>query len=118
MTQHRPPIKVGFCGYGYSTRSFHLPFVLSNPRLSVYAFLQRSPKSHERGKESSHCLDDYPDAKWYQTAGEFMADPQIELVVVATSNDVHADLAIAALKAGKHGEIARVLGLGHEVGAE
>jgi predicted dehydrogenase len=100
-----PPIKVGFCGYGYSTRTFHLPFVLANKRLAVHAFLQRNEKSHQRGKESTHCLDDYPNAKWYRTPEEFMADKEIELVVVATSIPSHADLAVAALEAGKHGEL-------------
>lgn len=33
-----------------------------------------------------------------------MADKKIDLVVVATGHDSHADLAIAALNAGKHGE--------------
>jgi predicted dehydrogenase len=104
MPDTLPPIKVGFCGYGYSTRTFHLPFVLANRRMAVHAFLQRNAKSHQRGKVSSHCLDDFPDAKWYQTTEEFMADKEIELVVVATGHDSHADLAVAALNAGKHGK--------------
>ena len=110
MTDTLAPIKVGFCGYGYSTRTFHLPFVLANPRLQVHAFLQRHAKSHSRGQESSHCLDDYPDAKWYQTSDDFMGDKEIELVVVATGHDSHAELAVAALKAGKNGEIHEELG--------
>lgn len=104
MSQNVPPIKVGFCGYGYSTRTFHLPFVLANKRLQVHAFLQRHAQSHQRGQESSHCLDDYPEAKWYKTSDTFMADKDIDLVVVATGHDSHADLAIAALNAGKHGK--------------
>lgn len=72
--------------------------------MTVHAFLQRNSKSHQRGKESSHCLEDFPDAKWYQTTEDFMADKEIELVVVATGHDSHADLTVAALDAGKHGE--------------
>ncbi|GFZ48396.1 hypothetical protein JCM24511_06144 [Saitozyma sp. JCM 24511] len=70
--------------------------------MAVHAFLQRNAKSHQRGKESSHCLDDFPDAKWYQTTEEFMAEKEIELVVVATGHDSRADLAVDALNGGKH----------------
>lgn len=33
---------------------------------------------------------------------EVVADPEVELISVCTPNDTHADIAIAALKAGKH----------------
>lgn len=43
------PLNVGCMGYGFSTKCFHLPFVLPNPDLKVYAFLQRAeaPASKE-----------------------------------------------------------------------
>lgn len=99
-------INIGFVGYGWSTKTFHLPFILPNPDLKVYAFLQRAPapsgkSSVEAGK---HCTVDYPDAKHYQTADEFFADESIELVIVATQHDTHAEFAERALLAGKHGK--------------
>lgn len=99
------PLNVGFMGYGFSTKSFHLPFVLPNPDLKIYAFLQRAerpsdPSTVEAGK---HCTVDYPDAKHYRTADEFFADPKIDLVLVCTKHDTHAEFAEKALLAGKHG---------------
>ncbi|KAK1757825.1 hypothetical protein QBC47DRAFT_377055 [Echria macrotheca] len=96
------PIKVGFIGYGGSTKSFHLPFVLPNPDLHVYAFLQRAaaPENPSEAKPYSHCTIDFPDAKHYRTADEFFADEAIELVIVCTHQ--HAEFVEKALVAGKH----------------
>ena len=100
------PINVGLMGYGFSTKSFHLPFILPNPDLKVYAFLQRAQApSNKSGIEAGkHCAVDYPDAKHYQTADEFFADENIDLVIVCTKHDTHAEFAERALLAGKHGK--------------
>ena len=99
------PINVGIMGYGFSTRCFHLPFILPNPDFKVHAFLQRAPApSNKSGVESGkHCAVDYPDAKHYRTADEFFADANIDLVIVCTHHDTHAEFAEKALLAGKHG---------------
>jgi predicted dehydrogenase len=98
MTQ--TPIKVGFVGYGFSTKCFHLPFVLPNPELEVYAFLQRAADPSQ-AKSWGHCTVDFPGAKHYTTADEFFADAQIELVIICTHN--HEEFIEKALVAGKHG---------------
>ncbi|MCC6907493.1 MAG: Gfo/Idh/MocA family oxidoreductase [Phycisphaerales bacterium] len=38
----------------------------------------------------------------YASAAELLADPAVDLVSICTHTDTHADLAIAALEAGKH----------------
>lgn len=93
------PLKVGLMGYGFSTKSFHLPFILPNPDLKVHAFLQRAEAQGKAG----HCTVDYPHAKHYRTAEDFFADSEIDLVIVCTQHDSHADFAERALLAGKHG---------------
>lgn len=40
--------------------------------------------------------------KWYQNAAEILADPKIDAVFIATNNLTHAEIATAALNAGKH----------------
>jgi len=40
--------------------------------------------------------------KWYETADELLADPEIEAAYIATPVDLHAPLTIAAARAGKH----------------
>ena len=99
------PLNVGFLGYGFSTKSFHLPFVLPNSDLKVYAFLQRAaaPSTKSETEKGKHCTVDFPEAKHYQTADEFFADKNIDLVIVCTHHDTHAEFAERALLAGKHG---------------
>lgn len=98
------PINVGFIGYGFSTKCFHLPFILPNPDLKIHAFLQRSPApSSSETEKGKHCTIDYPQAKHYQTADAFFADKDIELVIVCTRHESHAELAERALGAGMHG---------------
>ena len=99
------PIKVGIVGYGFSTKCFHLPYILPNPDLEVYAFLQRAaPPSEDPNVQlkMGHCTVDFPKAKHYRTAEDFFADPEIDLVVVCTHE--HEQFAEGALKAGKHGK--------------
>jgi predicted dehydrogenase len=95
------PIKVGFIGYGFSVKCFHLPFVLPNPDLQVYAFLQRA-KDPSQAKHWGHCTVDFPQAKHYTTAEDFFADADIELVIVCSHQ--HEEFVLGALNAGKHGK--------------
>lgn len=99
------PIKVGLMGYGFSTKVFHLPFILPNSDLEVHAFLQRAEAPNERSgvEKGRHCTIDHPKGKHYRTADDFFADREIELVVVCTGVDTHATFAERALKSGKHG---------------
>lgn len=99
------PIKVGLMGYGFSTKCFHLPFITPNADLEVYAFLQRAEAPTDKtGPESGkHCTVDYPKAKHYRTADDFFADAEIELVIVCTSSNNHAEFAEKAMRSGKHG---------------
>ncbi|TLS28069.1 hypothetical protein PpBr36_00112 [Pyricularia pennisetigena] len=106
------PIKVGLVGYGFSTKCFHLPYILPNTDLQVYAFLQRAeapPKGsgvepqHADGKmaiRGGHCTVEFPDAKHYRTVDEFFGDQDIELVVICTPN--HEEFVEGALNSGKH----------------
>lgn len=100
-----PPLKVGFVAYGFATRCFHLPFILPNPDLQVYAFLQRAeaPPPGAQVEKGKHCTIDFPNAKHYRTSDEFFADENIDLVIVCTQHDTHAEFAEKALRAGKHG---------------
>lgn len=99
------PLNIGFMGYGFSTKCFHLPFVIHNPDLKVYAFLQRAepPGNRSDVEKGKHCTVDYPDAKHYRTTDDFFADPNIDLVAVCTKEDTHKEFTERALLAGKHG---------------
>lgn len=102
------PIKVGIVGYGFSTKVFHLPFLLPNPDLEVYAFLQRAPAP--KGAEDlktlkwGHCAVDFPSAKHYSGLDDFFADANIELVIILTGDGTHGKFVERALQSRKHGK--------------
>jgi predicted dehydrogenase len=54
---------------------------------------------HRTGDQASKF---YPNVRISRTVEELLADPEISLVVVATPNETHFDLASQALIAGKH----------------
>jgi len=91
------PIKVGLMGYGGSTKIFHLPYILPNPDLDVVAFLQRAeaPQDKTGVEAGKHCTIDFPKAKHYRTAKDFLADDDIELVSVCTSSATHFELGVS-----------------------
>lgn len=99
------PVKVGFVGYGGSAKNFHLPYIVPNSNLEVYAFLQRAeaPADPASAAAGSHCTVDFPKAKHHRTADAFFADPNIELVIVCSHTDSHGEFAEKGLLAGKHG---------------
>ncbi|KAJ3044994.1 hypothetical protein HDV00_012414 [Rhizophlyctis rosea] len=95
-----PPIKVGIIGYGFSTKCFHLPYILPNQDLHLHAFLQRAPTPADVKGPWGHCTVDFPQAKHYTTPDEFFADKEIELVVICTH--AHEEFAERALESGMH----------------
>ena len=105
FTTHRTmskPIKVGIAGYGSAARTFHLPFIVPHPDdYEVVAIYQRSPPTE--GKR--HCTTDYPKIKWYSEIEPFLADKNVELVIVITPHreNAHYTVAKAAVLANKHG---------------
>ena len=86
-------IGVGIIGFGLATKVFHAPFVSAVPGLKLVAIVQRS------GDEAAKT---YPAAKIVRSAEELLSDSAVDLVVVATPNDTHFEMARRALGAGKH----------------
>jgi predicted dehydrogenase len=72
---------------------FHAPLIHANPELCLTHIVQR------HGDESAK---KYPEAKLLRPADELFAEKNIDLVVVATPNTSHFELAAKALRAGKH----------------
>lgn len=86
-------IRVGLIGYGMAGRVFHAPTITSVPDLKLVKVVERN---REQSKER------YPWVEIVRTPENLFEDPDIDLVVVATPNDSHYDLAKRALLAGKH----------------
>lgn len=87
------PIRTAVLGYGLAGRIFHCPFISAVPGLELTSIVQR------RGDEAAQA---YPTAQILRSPQEAFDDASLELIVVATPNETHFDLAAQALQAGKH----------------
>ncbi len=90
-------IGVAVVGFGLAGRVFHAPFVSAVPGLKLEAIVQRS--AQRSGDEAAKA---YPGTRILRSVDEALNDPAIQLIVVATPNETHFDLARQALLAGKH----------------
>lgn len=88
--------KIGLIGFSIGGHVFHAPFIDGNPDLELYKVTARKPE------QQAMLAERYPDAIGVLSAEDIIHDPEVDLVVIATSNDVHHSLAIAALEADKN----------------
>ncbi len=93
MTPAQKPLQVALVGYGNAGRIFHAPLIFGVPGLHLACICSSKPDA---------VLADWPNVRVVATPEAVFADPGIDLVVIATSNESHFPLAKAALLAGKH----------------
>lgn len=93
MTSTSKPISVGFIGFGKFSR-FLLTSLASLPAVQVRSVYD--PNLHDRPHELSQ------DAQISASLEELLADPTLEAVHIVTPPSTHADIAHAAIAAGKH----------------
>ena len=87
------PIRVALVGYGGAGRIFHAPLISGVPGLALTCIVTRQQEAVAR---------DWPQTACVETVYEVFADARIDLVVIATPNASHFELAKSALLAGKH----------------
>lgn len=88
-------IKVGIIGCGKIAQVRHIPEYLANPNAEICGFYDINlARAEELARKYG--------AKAYPTYEALLADPSIDAVSVCAANHVHAEISIAALKAGKH----------------
>ena len=85
-------IDVALIGFGFAGRIFHASMISAIEGLRLAAILQR------HGDEAAQT---YPDARIARSLDELLAIDRIRLVVIATSNTSHFELAKACLLAGR-----------------
>lgn len=92
MTARDGPIRAGLIGYGYAGRTFHAPLISATGDLELVSVAS---------SEAAKVLVDLPDV-------EIVRDPMVlagaagtDLIVIASPNETHVQLARTALNAGK-----------------
>jgi scyllo-inositol 2-dehydrogenase (NADP+) len=85
-------IDIGLIGFGFAGRTFHAPVITAVEGLRVAAILQRV------GPEAQLA---YPSTPVVRTLDQLLANESIRLVVIATPNTTHFELAKQCLLAGR-----------------
>ncbi|KAF2494852.1 NAD(P)-binding protein [Lophium mytilinum] len=90
-------LRVGVIGAGEVAQVIHLPVLalLFHP-YSVTIICDISAKN------ASHCAAKFHISKFTTSAADVYTSPDVDIVFILTSDEFHAEYAIAALKAGKH----------------
>lgn len=86
-------ISVGLIGYGMAGRTFHAPVIQSVPNLRLKKVVER---------HTNEARNRYPWVEVVPDATALLQDEEIKLVVIATPNISHFDLARQSLQANKH----------------
>lgn len=86
-------IGVGLIGYGLGGRAFHAPGVRATAGMELRAVVSR---------DAAKVHADLPDMRVVPSVEALLAEPGIDLVVVSSPDELHAEHALAAIAAGKH----------------
>ena len=87
--------RVAVIGYGFAGRCFHTYLVGLADGLELYGVATSRT-------EARRDIENNLSVKTYDTFADAIADDRVDLVVLATPNDLHAPHAIQAMEAGKH----------------
>lgn len=89
-------MKVGLIGFGMAGRVFHAPLIAHVDGLELASIRETKEDNIKIIKER------YPRAKIVDSAKAILDDAEIGLIVIATPNKYHFEIAKQALLAGKH----------------
>lgn len=91
----RSDLRVGLIGFGLAGESFHAPLIAATPGLRLTAVVTANAERRERARR------DHPEARVVESADWlFRHAGELDLVVVASPNRTHVELAQASLAAG------------------
>jgi predicted dehydrogenase/threonine dehydrogenase-like Zn-dependent dehydrogenase len=101
-------VTVAVVGAGSFLRGTHLPNLKGHPRVAIKWVVSR------RGTDAADLARSLPAAEATSDWHAAVDDPAVDLVLVATRHDSHAEIAAAALRAGKAVFLEKPLGLSRE----
>ena len=99
--------KIGIIGCGRIAQERHIPEYAENPDAELAGF-------YDINMERAAELADKYGGKAYASYEELLNDPKIDAVSVCAANSAHAEITIAALKAGKHVLCEKPMGVTYE----
>lgn len=86
-------IKTAIIGFGGAAKNFHIPLVQNSPDLQLAAVCTSQADSVRQYLGDIPCFSDY---------NALLQLPDIQLVVIATPNKFHYQMALDAINCGKH----------------
>ncbi|HUQ99297.1 MAG TPA: oxidoreductase [Gemmatimonadaceae bacterium] len=86
-------VRVGVVGFGFVSKTFHVPLLKQTEGYEIVAVSSRRPA------DVAALL---PDAKVLQDPKALATHPDVDLVVIASPNETHAPLAELAIRAGRN----------------
>lgn len=92
-------------GYGLAGRQIHAPLIDRQSRLTLHGVVARNPEVR------AQAVADRPGIVPYADLDAALADPAVDLVVIATPHDTHPELVLRTLEAGKACVVDKVMAL-------
>lgn len=86
-------INTAVIGYGYSAKTFHIPFIQALGEFNLAALVTSQPDAAKQA---------LPDTQCYKNVDELLKDSKVELVIITAPNALHFQLASQCIAAGKH----------------
>lgn len=99
------PLHYGIIGLGQIAVKGHIPSIMGIEEASIVAISDVNPDALKAATETIGKVATYTDYH------ELLADPNVDVVIVATPNWLHKEQAVAAFDAGKHVFCEKPLGI-------
>jgi predicted dehydrogenase len=101
-------LRVGVLGAGPIAQAAHLPDTCKARNAELYAICDLADDLLEK------IAAQYPPQKIFTDYNQMLADPNVEAVIIATSDQFHVPAALEAIEAGKHVLVEKPLGISIE----
>ncbi|MDO5327528.1 MAG: Gfo/Idh/MocA family oxidoreductase [Clostridia bacterium] len=88
-------IRVAVAGCGKIAQVRHLPEYQDHPEAQIWGLF-------DLNRDRAKALAEQYGAKTYPSYEALLSDPEVDAVSICAANTAHADMTVAALKAGKH----------------
>ena len=108
MTEDNRMLKIGILGCGPISQAAHFESALKARNVELHAICDVADDLRDRMAAT------YAPSKSYGDYDAMLADPELDAVIIATSDAFHVPASIAALKAGKHVLCEKPLGVSVE----